>query len=61
MVGVASVNSWINEQRIVYKEYIMRREENNIVKSIMEWKPLGKRTRGRPRKRWIDSVEKDLK
>jgi len=38
----------------------MRRGENNIVKSVMEWKSLGKRPWGRPRKRWIDSV-KDLK
>lgn len=33
----------------------------NIVKSVMEWKQLGKRPRGRPRKRWINSVEEDLK
>lgn len=29
----------------------------NIVKSVMEWKQLGKRPQGRPRKRWINSVE----
>eukprot|EP00102_Acyrthosiphon_pisum_P010115 XP_008178283.1 PREDICTED: zinc finger BED domain-containing protein 5-like [Acyrthosiphon pisum] len=39
----------------------MRRRENEIVRVTLEWKPIGKRPRGRPRKRWIDVVEEDLK
>ncbi|VVC44986.1 Hypothetical protein CINCED_3A002574 [Cinara cedri] len=27
----------------------------------MSWKPTGKRPRERPRKRWMDVVEEDLK
>lgn len=27
----------------------------------MEWQPTGKRPRGRPRKRWMDGIRKDLK
>jgi len=26
---------------------------------ILEWKPMGKKIRGRPRKRWIEDVEED--
>ncbi|KAF0761491.1 neurotrimin-like [Aphis craccivora] len=26
----------------------------------MEWQPTGKRPRGRPRKRWMDRIRKDL-
>ena len=29
-------------------------------KRISEWKPIGTRTRGRPRKRWIVDVEEDI-
>jgi hypothetical protein len=29
-------------------------------KRILQWKPIGTRTRGRPRKRWIAGIEKDL-
>jgi hypothetical protein len=29
-------------------------------KRILQWKPIGKRTRGRPRKRWIAVIEEDL-
>jgi hypothetical protein len=26
---------------------------------VLEWKPLGRRNRGRPRKRWIEDIEND--
>jgi hypothetical protein len=29
-------------------------------KRILQWKPIGTRTRGRPRKRWIAGIEEDL-
>jgi hypothetical protein len=29
-------------------------------KRILQWKLIGTRTRGRPRKRWIAGIEKDL-
>jgi len=28
---------------------------------ILEWKSLGRRIRGRPRKRWIEDVEEDTR
>jgi len=27
---------------------------------ILEWKTMGRRIRGRPRKRWIEAVEEDI-
>jgi hypothetical protein len=27
---------------------------------VLEWKPMGRRNRGRPRKRWIEDIEKDI-
>jgi len=27
---------------------------------ILEWKTMGRRIRGRPRKRWIEDVEEDI-
>jgi hypothetical protein len=29
-------------------------------KRILQWNPIGTRTRGRPRKRWIAGIEEDL-
>jgi hypothetical protein len=38
----------------------MQRSEDDISRTILNWKPMGKRPRGRPRKRWLDVVEEDL-
>jgi len=29
-------------------------------KRVLEWKPIDRRIRGRPRKRWIEDVEEDI-
>jgi hypothetical protein len=29
-------------------------------KNALEWKPVGRRIRGRPRKRWIEAIEDDI-
>lgn len=38
----------------------MWKRENDISRAILNWKPMGKRSRERPRKRWLDVVEVDL-
>lgn len=40
---------------------IMRRGKEETIRAVMEWKPKGKRPRGRPRKMRFDVVEEDLK
>jgi hypothetical protein len=39
----------------------MRRNEEETVRMVLEWRPTGKKLRGRPRKRWLDTMEEDLK
>jgi hypothetical protein len=34
--------------------------EKRTLKRILEWKPIGRRIRERPRKRWIDDIEDDI-
>jgi hypothetical protein len=29
-------------------------------KKILKWKPIGTRTRGRPKKRWTADIEEDM-
>ena len=35
----------------------MRMVGGRMRRRILEWKPMGRRIRGRPRKRWIEDVE----
>ena len=37
--------------------HVMRMEGKRIPKRLLEWKPTGRRNRGRPRKRWIEGIE----
>jgi hypothetical protein len=35
-------------------------DEKRIPKGVFEWKPTGRRIRGRPRKRWVEDTEEDM-
>jgi len=34
-------------------------EEKGMTNRVLEWKPTGRRNRGRPRKRWIEDIEEN--
>ena len=36
-------------------------DNKKMVKSITDWKPLGKKAKGKPRKRWMDDILDDTK
>ncbi|KAL4089314.1 hypothetical protein QTP88_024368 [Uroleucon formosanum] len=60
-LGLAPVTSYIKGQRLQWFGHIMRRSEEETIRAVIEWQPEGKRPRGRPRKRWLDIIEEDLK
>jgi len=35
-------------------------DEKRIAKRVLEWKPIGRRIRGRPGKRWVEDIEEDI-
>jgi hypothetical protein len=35
-------------------------EEKRIPERVLEWKPVGRRKRGRPTKRWIEDIEGNI-
>jgi len=38
----------------------MRMDEKGTPKRVLKWKPIGRRIRGRPSKRWIEDVEENV-
>ena len=50
----------ITERRFRWFGHVIRMEESRITKRVLEWKPIGKRKRGRQKLTWKDQVSKDL-
>ena len=36
-------------------------EQHGTPTKILKWRPAGRRLKGRPRKKWIEDIEEDLK
>src|SRR5436190_23604898 len=58
--GEPNITTRIKMQRIRWLGHVERLAEERTAKKIMNWKQDGKKKRGRPKKRWLDEVEKDL-
>lgn len=52
---------FIKSLRLSWLGHIERMRDDNGIKRILNWTPLGTRPRGRPRKRWKDDVLEDIK
>ena len=52
---------FIKSKRLRWAAHVMRMENTRTTKKITEWTPYKTRPAGRPRLRWMDQVEEDLK
>jgi hypothetical protein len=59
-VKIADIIRFIKIRRIAWLNRVMRIDNKRTPKRVLEWKPIGVRIRGRPRKRWIDGIEEDM-
>jgi hypothetical protein len=60
LVKNADIVRLIKSRRIAWLDHVMQMDEKRTPKRILEWKPIGRRIRGRPRKRWIEDNEDDI-
>jgi hypothetical protein len=51
---------FIKSRRIAWLDDVMLMDEKRTPKRVLERKPIGRRIRGRPRKRSIEDVEEDI-
>ena len=56
----ANIVRCIKSRRIAWLGHMMQMDKKRTPKRVLEWKPIGRRIRGRPRKRSIEDVEKDI-
>jgi hypothetical protein len=56
----ADIVRFIKSRRIIWLSHVMWMDEKRTPKRVLEWKTIGRRIRGRTRKRWIDDVEEDI-
>lgn len=50
----------IEEKRLTWYGHIRRTDPNRWIAKVTEWRPIGKRKRGRPRKFWRDEVDEAM-
>jgi hypothetical protein len=60
LIENADIMRFIKSRRIAWLGHVMRMDEKGTTKRVLQWKPIGRRIRGRPRKRWIEDVEEDI-
>jgi hypothetical protein len=60
LVKNADIVRFIKSSRMTWLGHVMRMDEKRTPKRILEWKPIGRRIRGRPWKRWIEDIEDDI-
>jgi len=60
LIENTDVVRFIKSRRIAWLGHMMRVDEKRIPRRVLEWKPIGRRIRGRPRKRQIEGVEEDV-
>jgi hypothetical protein len=60
LIGNENIVRFIKSRSIAWLDHVMRMDDKGTPKRILQWKPIGTRTRGRPRKRWISGNEEDL-
>ncbi len=51
----------VQERRLKWYGHVMRREEHHVGRRAVEMKVQWRRKRGRPKRRWLDTVKDDIK
>ncbi|GFR71398.1 RNA-directed DNA polymerase (Reverse transcriptase) domain containing protein [Elysia marginata] len=60
-LGVGSIKSKARESRLRWFGHVHRREQESNLRQVMDMEVPGRRPRGRPRGRWCDLVDRDMR
>ena len=59
-VKIAKLGDKLQNARLRWYGHVKRREKDSVGKRMLEIAVLGRRKRGRPRRKWMDLVRKDM-
>ena len=57
---VGEISKKVQESRLKWYGYVLRREDEYVGKRVMGMEVSGKIRRGRPTRRWLDNIKNDL-
>jgi hypothetical protein len=60
LIGNADTVRFIKSRRMAWLGHVTRMDGGRMPSRILEWKPVGRRITGRPRKRWSEDAEEDI-
>uniref|UniRef100_A0A8D8ZIG3 Endonuclease-reverse transcriptase n=1 Tax=Cacopsylla melanoneura TaxID=428564 RepID=A0A8D8ZIG3_9HEMI len=60
-VKVVEISWKVQEKRLQWFGHVERRDNTYVGKVVREINVMGKRRKGRPKKRWIDKIHEDLR
>ena len=60
MTKVGEISKKVKESRLKWYGHVLRREDEYVGKRVMGMEVPGKRTKGRPKREWLDSIRNDL-
>jgi hypothetical protein len=60
LIKNADTVRFIKSRRLAWLGHVMRMDDKRTAKRMIAWKPVGTRTRWRPRKRRIVDIEEDM-
>ncbi len=61
VVKVTDISKKVNERRLQWYDHVMRKDEEYVGRRMMGLEVQGMRSRGRARRRWMDSVREHLR
>ena len=60
-VKVTEITKKMQERRLRWFGHVMRKEEESVCRRVMKMEVPGRRRRDRPRKRWKDTLNEDMR
>ena len=61
MMGIESVMDVVKRNRLRWLGHVLRKDESDWVRGVLEMSVVGSRGRGRPRKTWLKVVEEEMR